>query len=64
MWLYPGPSFPDSSSSEELSAVEVNSEILKVPVLGVDPNPGAGPAPLQGGVASARVSMLGPILAA
>jgi hypothetical protein len=44
--------------------VEVNSRIHKVLDLGADLNPGAGPAPLQEGVASARVSMFGPISAA
>jgi hypothetical protein len=43
--------------------VEVDSQIHKVLNLGVDLNPGAGPGPtpLQEGVASARLSMLGPI---
>jgi hypothetical protein len=43
---------------------EVDSWIHKVLDLGVNPNPRASPAPLQGGVASARVSILGPVLAA
>jgi hypothetical protein len=41
--------------------LEVNSRIHKVLDLGDDMNPGASPAPLQGGVASTRVSMLGPV---
>jgi hypothetical protein len=44
--------------------MKVNSWIHNVLDLGVDLNPGANPAPLQEGLASARVSMLGPILAA
>jgi hypothetical protein len=64
MWPYLGPSCPDRLSSKELSVVDVNSWIHNVLDLGVDSNPGASPAPLQEGLASARVSMLGPILAA
>jgi hypothetical protein len=56
-----GPSCNNHPSSEELSAVEVNSRIHKVFDLGADLNSGASPAPLQGGVASAWVSMLCPI---
>jgi hypothetical protein len=44
--------------------VEVNSRIHKVIDLGVNPNPEVGPTPLQEGFASARVSTLGPFLAA
>jgi hypothetical protein len=40
--------------------VKVNSRIHNVLDLGADLNPGASPAPLQEGVASVRVSMLGP----
>jgi hypothetical protein len=43
---------------------EVDSWIHKVMDFRVNPNPRAGPAPLQEGVASARVSMLGTVLAA
>jgi hypothetical protein len=64
MWMYPGPRCPDHPSSEELSTANVHSWIHKVLDLGVNPNPRAGPTPLHGGVASDRVSMLGPILAA
>jgi hypothetical protein len=53
MWMHPGPSCPDCPSSEELSAVEVDARIHKVLDLGVNPNPRAGPDPLQRGVASA-----------
>jgi hypothetical protein len=62
MWLYLGPCCPDCPSSEELSVAEVDTWIHKVLDLSVNPNLEVGPAPLQGGVASARVSMLGPIL--
>jgi hypothetical protein len=64
MWLYPGPSCPDRPFSVELSTVEVDSRVHKVLDLGVNPNPGAGPTPLQGGVASARVSTLDLVLLA
>jgi hypothetical protein len=42
--------------------VEIDSQIHKVLDLGTDPNPRVRPAPLQEEVASARVSMLGPVL--
>jgi hypothetical protein len=58
MWLYLRPSCPDRPSSEKLSAAEVDARIYKVLDLGVNLNPVAGPAPLQGGVASARLSTL------
>jgi hypothetical protein len=64
MWLYPGSSCPDCPSSKELSMAEVDSWIHKVLDLRVNPNTGAGLAPVQGGVANARVSMLGPVLVA
>jgi hypothetical protein len=64
MWLYPGLSCPDRPSIEELSAAEVDSWVHKVLDLGVNLNPGAGPAPLQDGVARPRVSTLGPVSAA
>ncbi len=57
MWMYPGPSSPDHPSSEELSAVEINTQMRKVLDLGANPNSGAGPVPLQEGVASTRVSI-------
>jgi hypothetical protein len=44
--------------------VEVDSCIHKVLGLRVNPNQRASPTPLQGGVARARVSMLGPVSAA
>jgi hypothetical protein len=62
MWLYPGPSCPDHPSSEELSSVEVDSRIHMFLDLRVYLNPRAGPAPMERGVASNRVIMLGPIL--
>jgi hypothetical protein len=61
MWMYLGPSCFDRSSSEELSAAEIKTQIHKVLDLGPDPNPGVSPAPLREGVASTRVSMFGPI---
>jgi hypothetical protein len=42
--------------------MEINTQIHKVLDLGANPNPGAGPAPLQEGVASTRVSMFRPVL--
>jgi hypothetical protein len=59
MWMYPGPSCLNRPSSEELSAMEINTRIFKVLDLGVDSNPKKGPAPLQEGIASTRVSMFG-----
>jgi hypothetical protein len=44
--------------------VKVDAQMHKVLDLRVKPNPGAGLAPLQGGVASARVSTLGPVFTA
>jgi hypothetical protein len=64
MWMYPESSCHDRPSSKEMSMAEVNSRIHKVLDLGTDSNPEAGPAPLLEGVASARVSMFGPISAA
>jgi hypothetical protein len=64
MWLYPGPSSPDLPYFEELSTVEINTQMRKILDLGANPNSGAGPVPLQEGVASTKVSMFGPILAA
>jgi hypothetical protein len=39
-------SYLDRSSSEELSAVEVDTRIHKVMDLGVNPNPEVGPVPI------------------
>jgi hypothetical protein len=64
MWLYPGPSCPEYPLFKELSATEINTRIPKVLDLGANPNPKAGLAPLQEGVASTRVSMFGPVLVA
>jgi hypothetical protein len=62
--VYPRPCCPDCPSSKELSVIEVNSWIHKVLDLGVNLSPRFDPAPLQGGLASTRVSTLGPILVA
>jgi hypothetical protein len=64
MWAYLGSSYPDRPSSEELSVVEVEDWIHKVLNFGVNLAPGAGPVPLRSGIASIRVSSLGPIYAA
>jgi hypothetical protein len=64
MWTYPGPSCTDHPSFEELSAAEVEANIHKVLDLGVNLTPGASLVPLQRGIASVRVSTLGPILMA
>jgi hypothetical protein len=61
MWTYPRLSYPDRPSSEELSAVEVEARIRKVLDFEVILTPGAGPILLQGGIASVRVSTLGPV---
>jgi hypothetical protein len=61
MGMYPGPSCSEHTSSKELSATEVDAWIHKVLDLGVSLNPRVGPVPLWRGIASARVSMLGPI---
>jgi hypothetical protein len=61
MWMYPVPSCPDHTSTEELCTVEVDSRIHMVLDLGLHLNPGAGPVPLWRGVTSARVSMIGPV---
>jgi hypothetical protein len=71
MWMYPGPSYPDCSISEELCVVEVEAWIHNVLDLvvnlnsgaGTSPRPGPGPVPLRTGIACIRVSTLGPILA-
>jgi hypothetical protein len=61
MWMYPGPSCPYRPSSEKLSVVKVKAWIHKVLDLWVNPTPGVGPVPLRRGIASVRVSTLGPI---
>jgi hypothetical protein len=61
MGMYPGPSCPDRSSHEELSAAEVDARIHKVVDLGSNPNHRVSPVPLRRGVTSARVSTLGPV---
>jgi hypothetical protein len=64
MWMYPGPSYPDRTSSEELSAAEVEARIHKVLDLRVNPNSCASPISLWRGIASVRVSTLGSLLLA
>jgi hypothetical protein len=51
VWLYPRPSCLNCPSSEELSAVEVDSRIHKVVDLGVDPNLRTGPPLCKKGLA-------------
>jgi hypothetical protein len=50
MWMYPGLSYPDCPSSEELSEMEVEAQIHKVLDLGVNLNSGANPVPLRRGI--------------
>jgi hypothetical protein len=64
MWMYPDPSYPDRPSSTELSAVEVEARIHIVLDLGVNLTLCAGPVPLWRGIATVRVSTLGPVLVA
>jgi hypothetical protein len=59
MLLYLGPSCPNHPSSEDLSAVEINTQIHRVLDLGANPNPGASPALFQEWVANTRVSTCG-----
>jgi hypothetical protein len=61
MWTYLGPSCPDRPSFKELSAVVVEAQIHKVLDFGVTPTLSVGPNPVQRGIASVRVSYLGPI---
>jgi hypothetical protein len=63
MWTYPRPSCPDHPSSEELSAAKVEARIHKVLDHRVNSTPSADPVPLRRGIASVRVSNLGPFLA-
>jgi hypothetical protein len=62
--MYPGSSYLDCPSPEELSAMEVDAWIHRVLDLRVSPNPRVGPVPLWKGIASTRVSTLGPVSAA
>jgi hypothetical protein len=55
-----GVQLPLPSLPKELSVVEVETQICKVLEFVVIPSPGAGPNPLQRGIASVRVSTLGP----
>jgi hypothetical protein len=61
MWLYPGPSCPDRSLSEELGDAEINIRIHKVLDHEADLNPRAGPTPMREGVGSTRVSLFGSV---
>jgi hypothetical protein len=61
MWTYPRQSCPDRPPSKELSAAEVETQIHKFLDLGVIPSPDAGHVPLWRGIASVRVSTLGPV---
>jgi hypothetical protein len=61
MWAYPGSSCLYHNSPEELSAAEVESQIYKVLDSAIIPSHGAGPDPLRRGIASVRVSTLGPV---
>jgi hypothetical protein len=64
MWMYPEPSYPDRPSSTELSAVEVEAQIHMVLDLGVNLTLCADHVPLWRGIATVRVSTLGPVLVA
>jgi hypothetical protein len=61
MCTYPGPSCLDRPSSEELSAALLEASIYRVLDLRVIPTPSASPVPLRRGIASARISTLGPV---
>jgi hypothetical protein len=61
MGMYAGLSCSEHTTSKELSTTGVDAWIHKVLDLGVSLNPRVGPVPLWRGIASARVSMLGPI---
>jgi hypothetical protein len=60
--MYPGPSCLDCSFFEELREAEINTRVHNMDHE-ANLNPGANPAPLREGVASARVSLLGFVLA-
>jgi hypothetical protein len=47
MWKYLGPSYPDCSSSEELTVAKVEAQIHKVLDLRVNLNPSSSPVPLH-----------------
>jgi hypothetical protein len=55
MWAYLGSTSPDHPSSEELSAVEMETQIRSVLDITAVPPPGAGPDPLRRGITSVRV---------
>jgi hypothetical protein len=64
MGMYSGPSCPDVPSSEELSMEEVDAQIHMGLDLEASPNLIVGHVPIRRGIASAKVSMLGPVSAA
>jgi hypothetical protein len=61
MWVYPGSSYLDRPSPEELSAAEAEAQIHKVLDSTVIPSHDAGPDPLRRGITSVMVSTLGPV---
>jgi hypothetical protein len=61
MWAYPGSSCLNHPSLKELSAAGVESWIHKVLDSTVIPSHDASPDPLRRGIASVRVSTLGPV---
>jgi hypothetical protein len=61
MWLYPGLSYNDRPSFEELSVAKVEAQMHKVLDLRVNLNSSADLVPLWRGITSVRVSTLGPI---
>jgi hypothetical protein len=64
MWAYPRSSCLDRPSNKELSVVEVEAWIHKVRDSVVILPPGTSPDSLERGIASVRVSTLGPVSAA
>jgi hypothetical protein len=61
MLAYRRSSCLDHPSPEEHSAGEVEARIIKVLDSAVILSPGVGPGPLRTGIASVRVSTLGPV---
>jgi hypothetical protein len=60
MWIYPGPSCPDSPFSEKLGGMEINTWVPGVLAHGAILNVGTGPVPLREGVDNPWVSSLKP----
>jgi hypothetical protein len=61
MWAYLGSTCPDRPSPEELSTVVIETRNHKdLDSTAVSP-PGAGPDPLQRGIANVRVNTSGPV---